>query len=476
MSEIKSSNVSWNNIKVDQYTDITSGYTYITLPGQTTKLAESSNANWSILDINLLTRTYNNANSTALTNEEVRTLFFRSGRLVYNDVRKGVINDTNNYDNLSLFNSYTLGMYNAGVPGAVNPNDGRSVNDSGKSTEYNVINTSVRTESTFQVRTQGSPPSVDTYQGPNDLTLSVTGNENTYKKSSKFGTLRYPAAIMEGMDYMSFQAFKYQANSTNLFEGGRGIAPEGRTAVPVGQSVLLPIPPGTTDNNGVGWGDGDTLNFIEGALGNAALGGINDGADAIINKGGNVLDAMGAAAKGTIKTLRNDGMKILGDDGLSPFIKSYFAGQAIGKNITARVTGQVINPNLELLFNGPSLRTFGFKFFMTPRDEDEAKNVRDIIKYFKTNMRPAKSGSGAFLYTPNVFKIRYIYNQGGEHPFMNRFKTCALKDCNVTYSPHGVYSTYEDGSLTQYSIELIFGELTPIYNDSEDNNQGGTGY
>ena len=49
MSEIKSSNVSWNNIKVDQYVDTDTGYTYLTLPGQTTKLAESSDANWTIL-------------------------------------------------------------------------------------------------------------------------------------------------------------------------------------------------------------------------------------------------------------------------------------------------------------------------------------------------------------------------------------------------------------------------------------------
>ena len=100
MSVIKSSNVSWNNIKVDQYTDITTGYTYITLPGQTTKLADSSNAEWTILDLNLLTRTYNNANISALTTEEVKSLFFRDGRFVFNKVREDVINDENNSTSL----------------------------------------------------------------------------------------------------------------------------------------------------------------------------------------------------------------------------------------------------------------------------------------------------------------------------------------------------------------------------------------
>ena len=88
-------------------------------------------------------------------------------------------------------------------------------------------------------------------------------------------------------------------------------------------------------------------------------------------------------------------------------------------------------------------------------------------------MRPKKSPNGLFLYTPNVFKLSYIYNGAGEHPFMNRFKTCALRKCDVTYNPHGVYSTYDNGSLTQYQIQLTFGELLPIY---QDDDAGGTGF
>ena len=47
---------------------------------------------------------------------------------------------------------------------------------------------------------------------------------------------------------------------------------------------------------------------------------------------------------------------------MAPFIKAYFAGQAVGRNIVARATGQVLNPNMELLFQGPTLRTVNFNF------------------------------------------------------------------------------------------------------------------
>ena len=51
-------------------------------------------------------------------------------------------------------------------------------------------------------------------------------------------------------------------------------------------------------------------------------------------------------------------------------IASYFAGQAIGNNkLFTRGTGKILNPNLELLFETPTLRTFNYNFQFTPREE-----------------------------------------------------------------------------------------------------------
>ena len=464
MSVIKSGNVSWNNIKVDQYTDITTGYTYITLPGQTTKLADSSNADWTILDLNLLTRTYNNANISALTTEEVKSLFFRDGRFVFNKVREDVINDVNNYSNTSEFELYTLGMFNNGVPGAVNPKDGRRVNDDGKKTEFNVFSRIIPTVSTFQTRTSGTPFTPSSFQGPNDVQLSSTGNENTYKRSSSFGTLRYPANVIDGMDYITFQAFEY-SSSGGLLEGGRGASGTG-----IGGGVQLPIQPTASESSGVSWGQ-DKINYVQASAGQAVLNGL----DTALATDGNLLEKIGAAGKSTASSLLNSTTTALNDANSIPFIKAYFAGQAVGANVVTRATGGIINPNLELLFTGPKLREFSFNFTMTPRDEGESQSIKEIIKYFKKNMAPKKSNNGLFLYTPNVFKISYIYNGGGEHPFMNRFKTCALINCGVNYTPHGSYTTYDDGSMTQYSLQLSFSEILPIYQDDQDG-VGGTGY
>ena len=150
-----------------------------------------------------------------------------------------------------------------------------------------------------------------------------------------------------------------------------------------------------------------------------------------------------------------------------PFIKAYFAGQAVGANVTARATGTVINPNLELLFKGPRLRTFNFNFTFTPRSENESREVKKIIKTFKRNMAPRRSSSSLFLKTPRIFQLEYIYNDTDrQHPFLNKFKPCAMTSFAVNYTPDGSYMTYgDDGSLTSYALTMTFGELEPIYAD-----------
>ena len=66
-----------------------------------------------------------------------------------------------------------------------------------------------------------------------------------------------------------------------------------------------------------------------------------------------------------------------------------------------------MNPNLELLFNGPKLRQFAYNFRFTPREENEAQEVRKIIKFFKKAMAPVKSDTEMFLKSPHVFKLKY---------------------------------------------------------------------
>jgi hypothetical protein len=168
--------------------------------------------------------------------------------------------------------------------------------------------------------------------------------------------------------------------------------------------------------------------------------------------------------------------KLVNDIGTND-IAAYFAGQAIGNNtIFSRAAGKVLNQNLELLFSGPGLRTFSYNFRFTPREEAEARVVKSIIKLFKKAMAPRLSESGIFLKSPHVFKLKYYYKNGQEHPYLNKIKTCALTNFNIQYAPDGSYMTYDDGSMTSYTASMSFAELNPIYEKDIDESSNDMGY
>lgn len=230
------------------------------------------------------------------------------------------------------------------------------------------------------------------------------------------------------------------------------------------ETVVLPMQPNLSESRSVDWG-GDRLDVLQGIGANLA-GGLIQGI------AGLNFDQFKGAFSGAFSDLQGAAR----DPQAKAFAAAYFAGQAVGANVTGRVTGSVINPNLELLFNGPRLRTFNFNFKLTPRSELEAIRVKEIITSFKRNMSPQRSSSNLFLLTPRVFKIKYIYGgpDGEQHPYLNKIKPCAMTSFNVNYTPDNTYMTYANGgSMTSYEISMSFGELEPIYADEYTNGNNG---
>jgi len=283
--------------------------------------------------------------------------------------------------------------------------------------------------------------------------------------------LRYPLSESRQVRYDYLQVAAYEHKPNKFSDAGAGFrdADERIGGTSKGR-VFLPMQPGISEGNNVGWGDG-TANPFEAAAFGVAQKGITGLGQAKDVKGG--IDAAKAMMAGGLEEVKNLGSGIDTND-----IASYFAGQAIGnQGLFTRGTGKVLNPNLELLFTGPNLRTFNYRFQFTPREEREALEIKRIIKFFKINMAVKREESNLFLKTPNVFKLKYIFKNGDQHPFLNKIKMCALKDFTIDYTPDGSYMTYDDGSMTSYNVGLTFGELNPIYDtdfekDNDTNDMG----
>ena len=228
-------------------------------------------------------------------------------------------------------------------------------------------------------------------------------------------------------------------------------------------TIFLPMTPSISETNSVGWG-ADELNPVQIAFGQAAMNAIGSAADGNIS-----LDDI----KNALSGIAGAAINLTNQAGLSKFISAYFAGQAVSANLLGR-TGIVINPNLELLFQGPKLRSFRYNFRFTPRDDKEAKEIRRIIRVFKKSMAVRRTKESLFLGVPAVYEIKYIFKGNRDHPFLNKIKPCALTGFNVNYAPDGSYMTYQDGSMTSYTVDMQFDEIEPIYNEDIDDIYGPT--
>ena len=296
--------------------------------------------------------------------------------------------------------------------------------------------------------------------------------------------LKYPEADLTsfGYDYIQITGHKYTTKNAGGYPAlGKPDGPVKATANDfkdttgvssklgqVTKIIQLPMQPGLSESNAVDWTQ-DEINEIQRRGAGIAASGIND------IRGSKTLEDFGKSFGNIFSNSAKTAQQLINDPSLAPFITAYFAGQAVGANIVGRSTGQVLNKNLELLFKGPKLRQFSFNFTFTPRSDTEALTIKKMIRFFKKSMAPEISPERIFLYTPDIFQLQYIHNKGGGHPYLNRFKPCALTNFSANYTPGNSYMTYKDGSMTQYQVAMTFSELEPIYQNDHDV-AGGTGF
>ena len=293
---------------------------------------------------------------------------------------------------------------------------------------------------------------------PVPVSETEDGKPKEGTRNAGFPTLVFPEGLgsvdrdVLKIDMLQYKASGFGDNSGGVSSMGGGRADLWKKEM-IG-SVTLPVPGGISDTNAVDWGSG-TMNPIQAAAANFALKTLQDG-----------FKAGADAAVGSLEEAKKGGADV------KKGIASMIAGSAtqIGKQALQRGEGMVLNPNMEVLFNGPQLRTFGFSFKLSPRSQREAQTVVKIIKFFKQGMSPIRSQTNFYLKAPHTFRLKYLNRAGGDQQkYLNKFKECALQNATVQYTPDGNYNTFVDGVMTSYSLQLTFAELTPIYNDDYGN-------
>ena len=282
-------------------------------------------------------------------------------------------------------------------------------------------------------------------------------------------TYYYPVALERNYDQdkLHIQVLEHMPKETK----GYKVAPRGKSMS--GQtknrkilgSVYLPVPGGVADSNNVSWGE-DSMDPASLAMANAVFDGLGskDPVEGLADQVGNIAGDVGG---------NSDDVK----KGLQGFLTKEITGKA---NILTRKTGQILNPNMELLFNSPQLRPFSFAYKMSARSNEESHMIKRIIRMFKQSMAPKVSESNLFLRSPSTFRLKWMVAGNKEHSFLPKIKECALTGFNVNYTPDGNYATYENTSMVAYDVQFNFKELEPVFHNDysalDDNKDESIGY
>ena len=294
--------------------------------------------------------------------------------------------------------------------------------------------------------------------------------------------LRYPLKVFtEQTDYLQIDVQEYvpvgsqdRTNNISLTRDPTSRFRKNSNKRPI-STVLLPIPSNVQDGNSVSYQDSQMNSITAAAVGGTSQAMKDAGAEVAA---GNFRKAAEAVKGAAVSAIDQSGLTMGNAQDLITRKLAADAVNIFGANVTleqimSRQTGEIFNPNMELLFSGPTLRAFKFQFKMMPRNRDESDQVKRIIRTFKKNMAPKTNRSNLFLNTPNIFELRYRQGES-EHKFLHKFKQCVLQDLQINYTGEGNYATYDDGTPISMVMDLTFKELEPIYDidyDDPDTNE-----
>lgn len=134
-------------------------------------------------------------------------------------------------------------------------------------------------------------------------------------------------------------------------------------------------------------------------------------------------------------------------------------GEKVGGAVALN-TRTVINPNTRAMFESVPLRELPFTFRLIAKTQDEAEEIKNIIKFFRTELYPGTISASDNIpislgyKIPNLFEIRFEYD--GEE-IATKFLDCYLRNVSVVYnSENGAF--HSDGNFSDIQLSLTFTE------------------
>ena len=303
------------------------------------------------------------------------------------------------------------------------------------------------------------------------------------------GRLFFPEAPFPHGIQLIFKKYDYKnliVNRNTGFRSARAAAEEKDIV-----AIELPMPTSLQDATGLII-NGFERTFIEsfvsdslapifsgdsGGLSEAVSGLFGIGEDAVKGGASAIMDVFSNPGDATEKLGSGFAQ---GSRVLSFFMRNTLNNMGLGKSINA-ATGQAVNPQSTLSFEGVNLRTFQLDWTLYPESENEAQQIKKIVRTIKRNILPktqsltgatselSAGGFGeqsggitgtslarAFLEYPAVVYINLL---GIDESAFVKFKPCMADNITVDYGASGSVVVAQGGVPQGVKLSMSFKEL-----------------
>lgn len=191
---------------------------------------------------------------------------------------------------------------------------------------------------------------------------------------------------------------------------------------------------------------------------------------ATLEQGGGILQAFSGGLSSLTESLKANSSAPIGD--VAKLAATNLAGKtSVGDVVlgAAQERAKVVqgalrvtnNPNTRVFFKQVNLRDFAFTFKFLPRSREEMNEVKEIIKFFRTELYPEEiifENISLGYRFPNKFRIEFYY---GEKRIANKLKDCFLRDVSTTYNPTNM-AMHPDGEFNEIDLTLAFQEVRAL--------------
>ena len=162
--------------------------------------------------------------------------------------------------------------------------------------------------------------------------------------------------------------------------------------------------------------------------------------------------------------------------------------KGLGTNVSVSqlmqgVSGTIINPNIELMYEAPEMRGFQLRFKMMARSESEGNIIRSIYNTFKRAMLPTFGGSvgkssdgkgtgmigdlgkaGSLMTVPKIVQVQFMTG-ANMNTYVPQYKPCAITQVDLTHTADGSWAAYKGGMPVAVEMAVTFKETKLIFAD-----------